>query len=183
MKKQLILLIIAAALGLSACSNDNSYGNKMSSNDTKMEHSSHSSSGEVPDDLKVAENPAYKVGSQAIIQTDHMDGMKGATATIVGAFDTTAYTVSYRPTTGGFPITNHKWIIHEEIKKAADKPYEAGSEVVMEANHMKDMKGATAQINAAEQTTVYMIDFTPTTGGDKVTNHKWVTEDELSPVN
>ncbi|WP_313636921.1 DUF1541 domain-containing protein, partial [Paenibacillus sp.] len=26
-----------------------------------------------------------------------MEGMKGATATIVGAFDTTAYMVSYRP--------------------------------------------------------------------------------------
>jgi hypothetical protein len=130
----------------------------------------------------VAENPSFKVGSKAIIQTDHMEGMKGATATIVGAFDTTAYIVSYRPTTGGFPVTNHKWIIHEEIKKAADKPYESGSEVVMEADHMKDMKGATAQINAAEQTTVYMIDYTPTTGGDKVENHKWVTEEELSPV-
>jgi hypothetical protein len=176
MKKQLFLFIITATLSLSACSNDNSYGNKM------MEHPSHSSSGEVPGNLKVAENPSFKVGSKAIIQTDHMEGMKGATATIVGAFDTTAYIVSYRPTTGGFPVTNHKWIIHEEIKKAADKPYESGSEVVMEADHMKDMKGATAQINAAEQTTVYMIDYTPTTGGDKVENHKWVTEEELSPV-
>ncbi|WP_340009242.1 YdhK family protein [Paenibacillus sp. FSL K6-0276] len=176
MKKQLYLFIIAAALTLSACGNDNSYGNKISSNDTQMEHSSHSSSGEVPDHLKVAENPTFKVGSQAIIQTNHMEGMKGATATIVGAFDTTAYIVSYRPTTGGFPVTNHKWIIHEEIKKSANKPYESGSEVVMEADHMKDMKGATAQINAAEQTTVYMIDYKPTTGGDEVKNHKWVTE-------
>lgn len=47
---------------------------------------------------------------------------------------------------------------------------------------MKDMKGATAQINSAEHTTVYMIDYTPTTGGDKVKNHKWVTEDELSAI-
>jgi hypothetical protein len=180
MKKQIFLFIIAAALTLSACGNDNSYGNKMSSNDRKMEHTAHSSSSEVPDNLKVAEHPAFEIGSKAIIQTDHMEGMKGATATIVGAYDTTAYMISYRPTTGGMPVTNHKWIIHEEIKKAADKPYESGSEVVMEAEHMKDMKGATAQINAAEHTTVYMIDYTPTTGGDKVKNHKWVTEDELS---
>lgn len=176
MKKQLYLFIIAAALTLTACGNDNSYGNNI------MENTSHSSSSNVPEDLKVAENPTFKIGSKAIIQADHMEGMKGATATIVGAFDTTAYIVSYRPTTGGFPVTNHKWIIHEEIKKAADKPYESGSEVVMEADHMKDMKGATAQINAAEQTTVYMIDYTPTTGGDKVKNHKWVTEDELSAI-
>ncbi|MEK5437859.1 MULTISPECIES: YdhK family protein [Paenibacillus] len=176
MKKQLYLFIIVAALTLSACGNDNSYGNKI------MENSSHSSSSDVPENLKVSENPTFKIGSKAIIQADHMEGMKGATATIVGAFDTTAYIVSYRPTTGGFPVTNHKWIIHEEIKKAADKPYESGSEVVMEADHMKDMKGATAQINSAEHTTVYMIDYTPTTGGDKVKNHKWVTEDELSAI-
>lgn len=176
MKKQLYLIIIAAALTLSACGNDNSYGNKI------MEDTSHSSSSDVPENLKVAENPIFKIGSEAIIQADHMEGMKEATATIVGAFDTTAYIVSYRPTTGGFPVTNHKWIIHEEIKKAADKPYESGSEVVMEADHMKDMKGATAQINSAEHTTVYMIDYTPTTGGDKVKNHKWVTEDELSAI-
>lgn len=176
MKKQLYLFIIAAALTLSACGNDNSYGNKI------MEDTSYSSSSDVPENLKVAENPTFKIGSKAIIQADHMEGMKGATATIVGAFDTTAYIVSYRPTTGGFPVTNHKWIIHEEIKKAADKPYESGSEVVMEADHMKDMKGATAQINSAEHTTVYMIDYTPTTGGDKVKNHKWVTEDELSAI-
>ncbi|AIQ35757.1 hypothetical protein R50345_14685 [Paenibacillus sp. FSL R5-0345] len=176
MKKQLYLFIIVAALTLSACGNDNSYGNKI------MENSSHSSSSDIPENLKVSENPTFKIGSKAILQADHMEGMKGATATIVGAFDTTAYIVSYRPTTGGFPVTNHKWIIHEEIRKAADKPYESGSEVVMEADHMKDMKGATAQINSAEHTTVYMIDYTPTTGGDKVKNHKWVTEDELSAI-
>jgi len=46
---------------------------------------------------------------------------------------------------------------------------------------MKGMKGAIAVIDSAEQTTVYMVDYTPTTGGEKVTNHKWVTESELSP--
>lgn len=117
-----------------------------------------------------------------MIQTDHMEGMKGAIATIVGAYETTAYNVSYRPTTGGQPVTNHKWIIHEEIKEADDISYQPGSEVIMESDHMKDMKGATAQINSAEKTTVYMINYKPTTGGDEVKNHKWVTEDELSPV-
>ncbi|MGV2448111.1 UNVERIFIED_CONTAM: DUF1541 domain-containing protein, partial [Bacillus sp. ATCC 13368] len=30
--------------------------------------------------------------------------------------------------------------------------------------------------------TVYMVDFTPTSGGEEVKNHKWVTESELSPA-
>lgn len=45
---------------------------------------------------------------------------------------------------------------------------------------MKGMDGATATIDSAEKTTVYMIDYVPTTGGEKMTNHKWVTENELS---
>jgi len=51
--------------------------------------------------LQEAENPTFEVGSQAIIETDHMEGMKGAEATIVGAYDTTAYAVTYTPTDGG----------------------------------------------------------------------------------
>lgn len=66
----------------------------------------HSSSSEVPKGLKEAENPAYAVGSQAFIQADHMPGMKGAVATIVGAFDTTAYAVSYTP--------NNRWTTRKE---------------------------------------------------------------------
>ncbi len=45
---------------------------------------------------------------------------------------------------------------------------------------MKGMKGAKATIDSAEKTTVYMVDYTPTTGGKKVKNHKWVTESALS---
>ncbi|PET71278.1 hypothetical protein CN514_07580 [Bacillus sp. AFS001701] len=47
---------------------------------------------------------------------------------------------------------------------------------------MEGMKGAKATIYSAERTTVYMIDFKPTDGGETVKNHKWVTELELSPV-
>src|SRR5699024_5949950 len=77
-----------------------------SDSDGNMEHSADemSSSGEVPEDLKEAENPTYEVGSQAIIKADHMPGMDGAEATISGAFDTTVYTVSYTPTNGGEPV-------------------------------------------------------------------------------
>lgn len=142
----------------------------------------HSSSGEVPEGLKVAENPTYKVGSKVVIEEGHMEGMKGAEATIVGAYDTVAYAISYDPTNGGERVENHKWVIHEEITNAGEQPYEPGAEVIINAEHMEGMDGVTATIDSAEKTTVYMIDFTPTTGGEKVTNHKWVTESELSPI-
>ncbi|WP_260472101.1 YdhK family protein [Bacillus canaveralius] len=201
MKRKKLLMIIfsvVTALSLTACadndeesspnennsnSGENMHNGHTGTDDSNMDHSdmNHSGSGEVPDDLKEAENPTYPVGSQAIIKDGHMEGMKGAEATIVGAYDTTAYTVSYTPTTGGARVENHKWVIHEEIPNAGEAPLEPGTEVKLEAGHMEGMEGATAEIDTAEQTTVYIIDFTPTTGGEKVTNHKWVTESELSP--
>jgi hypothetical protein len=206
LKKQVILSLFAALfLVLGACSNNND-GNTETTEDTEstenaespkdkgntedmenmedMDHGemNHSSSGEVPEGLKVAENPTYEVGSQAILETDHMEGMKGAEATIVGAYDTTVYAVSYTPTTGGERVENHKWVIHEEIKDAGEEPFEPGAEVTIEASHMEGMEGATAEIDTAEKMTVYMVDYTPTTGGEEVKNHKWVTESELSPV-
>lgn len=201
MKKRTILFLITVitALFLAACSNDNkehsnmNHGEKKTEQENKsgnmkhegmedMDHGTmnHSSSAAVPEGLKQAENPKFKVRSQAIINSDHMEGMKGAEATIVGAYDTTVYTISYTPATGGEKVTDHKWIIHEEIKDASDKPYKPGDEVIVEADHMEGMKGANAVIDSAQQTTVYMVDYTPTTGGERVTNHKWVTEDELS---
>ena len=41
------------------------------------------------------------------------------------------------------------------------------------------MGGTTATIDSVEETTVYMVDFT-LESGEEVTNHKWVTEEELS---
>lgn len=57
---------------------------------------------------------------------------------------------------------------------------EPGTQVTLNAAHMEGMQGATVEIDTAEETTVYMVDYMPTTGGVKVTNHKWVTESELS---
>lgn len=185
MKKQLLFLSIAMIIGLSGCGNSTGNEESQKNNnepkqeDMKMEMN-HSSSGEVPESLKVAENPTYEVGSEAIIKTDHMEGMDGAVATIVGAYDTTAYAISYTPVTGGERVENHKWVIQEEVKDDDDKTLEQGTEVTVEADHMKGMEGALAEIDSAEKTTVYMIDYTPTTGGEEVTNHKWVTESELS---
>lgn len=178
---------ILSVITISACSSndDNASDENMENHNNTEEHedmdmSSHSSSGEIPADLKAAENPTYEVGSKAIIKDAHMDGMEGAEATIAGAYDTTVYTVTYTPTTGGEKVEDHKWVIHQELKDAGDKKFEPGTEVVLDTDHMEGMKGAKAVIDSAEDTTVYMIDFTPTTGGEEVKNHKWVTESELS---
>ena len=71
--------------------------------------------------------------------------------------------------------------VPEGLKEAENPKYEVGSKAIIESDHMKGMNGATAEIDSAEATTVYMVDFT-TTDGEKVTSHKWVTESELSPA-
>lgn len=189
MKKQLILLGIAALISLSGCRNNANQGTTEGSAPTagdashsEMNHSemSHSGSGEIPSGLKESTNPKFKVGSQAVIHADHMPGMNGATATIVGAYETTVYSVSYIPTTGGDPVNKHKWVIHREIKDAGDKPFEPGAKVILNADHMPGMRGANATVDTAQAMNVYMVDYTPTTGGETVKNHQWVTEDELS---
>lgn len=204
MKKTLLFTLLASLLFiLGACANstdeaqqgDKGTENKASSTNENnktntnkqdmvgMDHSgmNHVGSGDIPEGLKEAENPKYPVGSQAIIQSDHMAGMKDANATIVGAYDTTVYTVSYSPSTGGEKVEDHKWVIHEELINPGEAPLKPGAEAKTEASHMEGMAGTTLEIDSAEQTTVYMVDFT-TTDGEKVTNHQWVTENELSPA-
>lgn len=155
-----------------------------SDNNEEIDHSgmSHSGSGEVPEDIQEAENPTYPVGSEAVIETDHMPGMKGAEATIVGAYDATVYAVTYMPTTGGEPVENHKWVIHGEIENAGEEPFESGAAVTLLASHMEGMEGATAVIVSAEDTTLHMVNYVDTDTGEEVQNHEWVTESELSPV-
>lgn len=142
----------------------------------------HDDSGEIPEGLIEAEDPVYRVGDSAIMQVGHMDGMEGAEATIVGAFDTTAYEVSYDPTNGDARVENHQWVIHEEIMDAGENPFSVGDEVMLDAEHMEGMSGATATIDAVETTTVYMVTYTDAVTGETIENHKWVTEQELVPV-
>lgn len=181
MKKQIGIGIatISAALVLVACG-DNQEEHQTNHVETEEQaHMNHTSSGELPEGLQEKTNPVYPVGSQAILKTDHMQGMNGAEATIVGAYSTTVYAVTYTPTTGGDKVTNHKWVIHEELKGTGEQPFAKNDHVVLEANHMEGMDGAEATIDSAEKTTVYMVDYT--FKGEKVKNHKWVTESELSP--
>ncbi|SER94303.1 Protein of unknown function [Gracilibacillus ureilyticus] len=164
--------------------NEQSYSEEEADAMEDMDHSSmnHSSSGEVPEGLASSKDPTYPVGSKAVINGNHMEGMDGAVATIDGAYQTTVYTVTYTPTTGGEKVKDHKWVIHEEIKDAGEHPYQPGEEVVLEADHMQGMTGAAATINSVENTTVYMVSYPDSKTGEEVANHKWVTEDELSPV-
>src|SRR4051812_6178593 len=62
---------------------------RMDNENSNMDHENmdmgdieHSSSGEVPEGLEEAENPTYKIGSQAIVKSEHMEGMNGAEAAI-----------------------------------------------------------------------------------------------------
>ncbi|NRS46512.1 YdhK family protein [Brevibacillus sp. HB2.2] len=136
----------------------------------------------VPEGVEVVPKPTYVIGSEVILKANHAPGMQGAKAKIVAAYDTTAYSVTYTPTTGEPPVKNYKWIIQEEIKNHIKQPYDPGTEVILKADHVKGMLDATGKLDTVESTTVYMVDYTPTSGGGEVKNYKWVTESELSPV-
>lgn len=142
-------------------------------------HMNHTNSGVVPEKVKKAKNPTYPVGSQVTIQVNHMPGMKGAKGTIVGAFNTNAYTITYKPTTGDKEVRNHKWVIQEEIRKPQDKILQPGAKVTLEADHLPGMKGAIATIDSGIHTTVYMVNYKPANGNGEVKNHKWLTESEI----
>ncbi|RTQ90791.1 DUF1541 domain-containing protein [Lysinibacillus telephonicus] len=196
MKNKLLLLITSlfATILLTACgwndtnngdtsetgttvTNNNEEMDKHEDGDTALPN--HSSTGDVPEGLKEAENPKFPVGSKATIKGDHMEGMLGSEATIVGAYDTTVYSVSYTPTNGNEFQENHKWVIKEEIKGYGEETLDQGAEVVINADHEPGMLGATGVIDTVEDTTVYMVNFTSTTG-ETVANHKWLKESELS---
>ncbi|NGZ74183.1 YdhK family protein [Saccharibacillus alkalitolerans] len=189
MKRSLNWLFAAAAASsmlLAGCSGKTpETGKAPAVTESESEQSSmadmhHGSSGEMPAGLKDAADAAYPVGAEVTIHADHMPGMEGARAVVSGAYDTTIYSVSYTPTDGGEPVKGHKWVIREEVKPSDSREPAQGDTVTIEADHMAGMKGAEATIETADQGVAYMLDYTPTTGGEPVKNHMWVTEDELS---
>lgn len=180
-KLLILMMSVITAIVFAGCTSSSNNNNGDSMEDMDHTEMNHSGSSELPNGLQEAGNPTYKVGSTVILNSDHMEGMNGAEATITGAYETTVYSVSYTPTTGGEKVTNHKWVVHEEMENAAQQPYKPVAEVTLAADHLKGMAGAKATIDSAEQTTVYVVDYIPIDGGDKVKNHKWVTDSELSP--
>ena len=136
--------------------------------------------GPPPAGIAEAETPTYPVGTEVTLTADHMPGMNGAPATISGAFATTTYSVSYTPTDGGEPVTDHRWVVHEELVDPGQAPLADGTEVILDAEHMPGMQGAEATIDYSTQETVYMVDLD--TEEMTMTNHKWVTESEIEPA-
>lgn len=153
-------------------------GNNAESGDEEMEHPM--DGGPAPEGIAEASEPTYPVGTEVQLTADHMEGMEGATATISGAFDTYTYSVNYTPAGGGAPVTDHKWVVQEEIEDAGDERLADGTEVTLLAEHMEGMEGATATIASSTDETVYMVDYE--TDGMKMTNHKWVVESEIQPA-
>lgn len=202
MKKTTALaaIAVASALGLSACAdtNDAATDTTVTSESVAVETSTEESSeettteeadphaghamhgGPAPEGIAEAEDPTYAVGTEVTVLADHMPGMEGATATISGAYDTTAYSVSYQPTDGGEEVTDHRWVVHEELENPGEAPLADGTPITIQAQHMAGMDGAEGTVDYAAQETVYMIDIEE--GDVHMTNHKWVTESELQPA-
>lgn len=149
-----------------------------------MDHAmmEHDNEGRLPGGIKIKREPTHKVGDDVILINGHMPGMEGAEAVIVAAFETTAYEITYMPTDGGEEVSNHRWIVHEEVAGAQDALYEVGDQVVVDAYHMPGMQGATATVDAVTTQTVYMIDYVDTETGELVINHKWVVEEEIQAL-
>ncbi|PTH66182.1 YdhK family protein [Staphylococcus arlettae] len=176
MIKKVIFLILASTLVLSACANkeEQSEGAK-----NHEDHMNHNDESKTPEDMTSTSKGKFEQGDKVTITAGHMPGMKGAEATVKGAYKTHAYVVSYKPTNGDKKVNNHKWVVNEEIKEAPEHGFSAGDTVKLEADHMPGMKGATADVDDVKETTVYMVDYKSTDDGKTVKNHKWMTDDEL----
>lgn len=189
-----LALAAAGTLGLAACTPPNEQPSTAGSSSASSsrgaggasqspaphDHSAMShpaDGGPAPAGIREAANPAFPVGSRVTLAADHMPGMEGADATVAGAYDTYTYAVSYTPTDGGAPVVDHKWVVQEEIEGSGSERLADGTEVVLTADHMPGMRGATATVVSSTDQPVYMVDYEA--GGMTMTNHKWVVEDEI----
>ena len=196
MRKRLITTVAAGVLGgalvLTGCSTGGDqdqatpsstsqhegHGSGGSSDGDGMEHPM--DGGPTPEGIEKASSPKYPVGTKVTLTADHMEGMHGAKATIVGAYDTYTYAVDFTPTTGDAPVKDHKWVVQQEIMDAGAQRLPDGTEVALEAEHMEGMQGAKATIASSTDETVYMVDYE--SDGMTMTNHKWVVESEIKPA-
>lgn len=168
---------VSALLALVGCSPTAGDG-EMDGGMGGMNHSM--DGGPVPEGMVAAQNPTYPVGTAVTLAADHMPGMDGAPATIVGAYETYTYAVDYTPTTGGDPVTDHRWVVQEDLQGAPDERLADGTEVTLAADHMEGMAGATATIVSSTDETVYVVDYEA--DGMMMTNHKWLVESEIEPA-
>lgn len=179
----LLAIAAGAAVVLASCSANDDDGT--SGEDAHDHHSDHSEmdhpadGGPPPEGITEAAHPTYPVGSEVVLNADHMSGMDGAPATVVGAYDTYTYAVDYTPTEGGDLVEEHKWVVHEELEDPGAQRLPDGAEATLLAEHMSGMAGAEATIAFSTDETVYIVDFEA--DGMAMTNHKWVVESEIEP--
>lgn len=62
--------------------------------------------------------------------------------------------------------------VPEGLQEAEESMFPVGSEAVIKANHMPGMDGATATIDEAIDTVVYMVSYGDTDTGEEVIYHK-----------
>ena len=182
--------LAAAAVLLTGCSAGDDAGSRPSEQTTGATASpsttagmtgmdrTHSHGDPLPTDIPAAQDPRYPVGSHVRLTADHMEGMEGAEATVVGAYDTWTYAVDYTPTTGGTEVRDHRWVVQQEIRDAGSERLADGTHVTLSADHMDGMDGAHATIVSSTDEPVYIVDYT-TPDGKTVTNHRWVVQSEM----
>ena len=71
----------------------------------------------VQQEIKDAGEERLADGTEVTLEADHMEGMKGAKATIASSTEETVYMVDYE--SDGMTMTNHKWVVESEIEPAS----------------------------------------------------------------
>jgi hypothetical protein len=175
------IYICMLSLLLAACNGENK-ANLENETNTYMSLSYSGTKEETPSYLVTAKHPLYPVDSRVIILADHVPGMEGAKGVVNGAYETTAYKVSYVPSTWGNRVKDYKWVIHEDIDRAGLEPFKPGDEVLLHVKYKEGMDGAVAKIESVQQTTVYMVSYIDTRDGSHVKYYKWLVESELEPL-
>jgi len=176
------LLSIAAVITLAICSRENLDIEQEKAHEMGHMHN-FNGSAEVPETLEKKEvmKPKYPIGSKAISKAKHMGGMMyDVEVTIVAAYKTTAYETSF-VMPDGMKMEKHRWIVHEEFVNPGMEPIASGTKIKTIADHMEGMKDSIQTIDSSIETTVYIVNF-ETKDGHKVKNHKWVSEEELAPI-
>ena len=132
---------------------------------------------------RVAENPTFPVGTQALVSHEHFPGAAGSTVTVTGAFDEIAYAVSFQPGAPGFPFEYaHRWIMHTELWGWEDvEIFEPGTVVMLYTDHFPGSRYQIGIIEYYEIGTTYQLDMI-TRYGLPVWDHQWFTESEMSPL-
>ncbi|MEJ6399876.1 YdhK family protein [Nicoliella lavandulae] len=191
------LLVVPA--GVSAMSHSSMNNAKQTSSSMKMSSSSSmkmssgssmsmsgmmmkTNGGKAPKGLKMATNAKYMKGAKVMIKANHMSGMKGAMATVVGAYNTDLYTIDYTPTNGGKEVKNHKYLVAPEIKTAKKGQLKVGEQITVEADHMTGMKGAKGKIVSIKKGPAYMVNFKATNSNVTYKNHKWLAQSDLTSM-